>query len=332
MKAIRPQIFIHIIGCLIFLSLPFIFSHDVPGIFTSIKNPLFQQNLIGYLLLVAFFYLNYYLLIPFLYFGQKYLSYLLIILTSYALISFVPHLIIKLIDIELVTRYTLIKILQEPFFEFLVVFILSFTLKINERLKLSEQEKINAELSYLKAQINPHFLFNTLNSIYSLAIEKSDYTATAVVKLSGMMRYVITEANQKFVSLEKEINYIRDYIDLQKLRIDPNVNLFFELSGDVEQKKIAPLILISFIENAFKYGINTEENSEIKINIDVTKNYLHFRVRNNKVNTQQLHIQKSGVGIENTAGRLQLLYPGRHKLRVTNHSEYFAILLSIQLS
>ena len=129
-------------------------------------------------------------------------------------------------------------------------------LKINSRLKLAEKEKVNAELSYLKAQINPHFLFNTLNSIYSLAIEKSDYTATAVVKLSSMMRYVITDASHKFVPLEKEINYISNYIELQKLRIDSSIKLMYTVTGDISDKKIAPLVLISFIENAFKYGVN----------------------------------------------------------------------------
>src|ERR1700748_3501739 len=187
-------------------------------------------------------------------------------------------------------------------------------LKISNRLKLAEREKVNAELSYLKAQINPHFLFNTLNSIYSLAIEKSDYTATAVVKLSGMMRYVITDASHKFVSLEKEINYISDYIELQKIRLDDSIKLSYSVSGDPADKIVAPLVLISFIENAFKYGVNAEENSEIKIHIDSTKGYVHLRVFNKKVKIQQVNTHTSGLGIENTINRLQLLYPGRHKL------------------
>lgn len=203
-------------------------------------------------------------------------------------------------------------------------------LKISSLLKLAEKEKVNAELSYLKAQINPHFLFNTLNSIYSLAIEKSDYTATAVVKLSGMMRYVITDASHKFVPLEKEINYISDYIDLQKLRIDSTIKLTFYVSGDVADKKIAPLVLISFIENAFKYGVNAEENSEININIDITKAYLHMRVTNKKVSMKQVQ-PKSGLGIENAQNRLQLLYPANHKLVIKETKTDFSILLSLHL-
>jgi LytS/YehU family sensor histidine kinase len=335
----RPHIFLHIIGCLVFLSLPVIFTphENAPiGLFHSI---IFRQDFIGYLLMIAFFYLNYYVLIPAFYFDKKYVTFAILVLICYMIIILTPKLIIK--DENLyasikasfpILKTYLFKIFSQHIFEFLVILTFSLMLKINNRLKLAEKEKVNAELSYLKAQINPHFLFNTLNSIYSLAIAQSDYTATAVVKLSSMMRYVITDASQKFVPLEKEINYISDYIELQKLRIDKGIKLSFEVSGIASDKKIAPLILISFIENAFKYGINAEENSEIKINIDITKNYLHLRVYNKKVNTKQMNIQTSGVGIENTANRLQLLYSGRHKLTVKNNSEDFSILLSLQLT
>src|SRR6185312_7161146 len=146
-----------------------------------------------------------------------------------------------------------------------------------------------------------------------------------------MMRYVITDASHKFVALEKEINYISDYIELQKLRIDSSIKLTYSVTGDMSQKKIAPLVLISFIENAFKYGVNAEENSEIKIDIDVTKSYLHLRVFNKKVKTQKSAESTSGLGIENTQNRLQLLYPGNHKLVINNNANDFSIFLSLYL-
>lgn len=147
-----------------------------------------------------------------------------------------------------------------------------------------------------------------------------------------MMRYVITDASHKFVLLEKEINYISDYIELQKLRIDDSIKLSYFVSGNYDDKKIAPLVLISFIENAFKYGVNAEENSEIKIHIDITKSYVHLRVFNKKVNIQQVNTSNSGLGIDNTSNRLQLLYPGRHKLVIKETKEDFSVLLSLYIT
>ena len=347
MKGKGIQVLMHFIGCVVFLSLPILFSPDLTNPFGMYKIPPFQRDFIGYVILVLFFYLNYYTLIPKFYFQKKHAVFAALTLLCFLIVSIIPNLLITDADFTYNPQnnctegnpYFLppfgqplfLRFFGHHFFEFLIVFTLSLMLKISSRLKLAEKEKVNAELSYLKAQINPHFLFNTLNSIYSLAIEKSDYTATAVVKLSGMMRYVITDASHKFVPLEKEINYISDYIELQKLRIDQAIKLTYAVTGDVADKKIAPLVLISFIENAFKYGVNAEENSEIKIDIDITKSYLHLRVFNKKVSIHQLNQSKSGLGIENTKNRLQLLYPGSHKLNIKDTKNEFSILLSLHL-
>ena len=348
------QLLIHIIGCIVFLSLPILFSPDITNPLILFTIPPFQRDFIGYVILVLFFYLNYYILIPKLYFSKKYIVFWLIIIAYYLFVAVVPHVLVPRSfsgpmpemgmnfpppsnfqnqpkSYPSVMHHSIFGFFNQHFFEFFIVFILSLMLKISNRLKLTEKEKVNAELSYLKAQINPHFLFNTLNSIYSLAIEKSDYTATAVVKLSGMMRYVITDASHKFVSLEKEINYISDYIELQKIRIDGSIKLSYAVSGDPAEKIVAPLVLISFIENAFKYGVNAEENSEIKIYIDITKAYVHLRVFNKKVKIQQVNTHISGLGIENTSNRLQLLYPGRHKLAIKDTKEDFSVLLSLHI-
>lgn len=193
------------------------------------------------------------------------------------------------------------------------------------------RDKLDAELSYLKAQINPHFLFNTLNSIYSLALQKSDDAANAVVKLSGMMRYVLTESQRESVSLEKEINYIKDYVELQKLRLGNAVRLDFNISGNAAQKQIAPLLLIPFIENAFKHGVNAEENSEIEIEINVTESAVNLFVKNNKVNVDNTTDVKTGLGVENTKNRLILLYPDKHHLTIDDNPLSFAVSLSINI-
>ncbi|HTA62396.1 MAG TPA: histidine kinase [Bacteroidia bacterium] len=334
-------------GCIIFLSLPILFSPDLEEPTQLYKIPPFQRDFVGYLVLVIYFYLNYYVFITKYYFSKRYVLFATLTLLSFLVVSVIPNILIP--DKAFVFHPSGQCIANNPsypmphghesfflffshhFFEFLIVCTLSLMLKISSQLKLAEQEKVNAELSYLKAQINPHFLFNTLNSIYSLAIEKSDYTATAVVKLSGMMRYVITDASHKFVALEKEINYISDYIELQKLRIDSTIKLTYSVTGTLTEKRIAPLVLISFIENAFKYGVNAEENSEINIHIDITKSYLHLRVFNKKVSIHQIPQGKSGLGIENAKNRLQLLYPGTHKLIITNNKLDYSIFLSLYL-
>ena len=145
------------------------------------------------------------------------------------------------------------------------------------------------------------------------------------------MRYVINEAHQPLVSLEKEINYIQSYIALQQIRFGNSISLLFDINGPVQGQEIAPLILIPFIENAFKHGVNAEENSDIKIVINVSQNDLLLIVSNNKVFRAQNDENKSGLGVQNTKARLQLLYPGRHTLVIDDNNNNFAVSLDIRL-
>lgn len=172
-------------------------------------------------------------------------------------------------------------------------------------------------------------MFNTLNSIYSLALTKSDKTANAVVKLSSLMRYSISESDKQKVLLAKEIDYINNYIELQKLRITSNVKIDYNITGSAGLKEISPFLLIPFIENAFKYGVNSEENSDIKIAIDITEDMLHLHVVNNKVYVQNGEERNTGLGMRNTQQRLNLLYPGRHMLVVKNEDDHFDVTLQI---
>lgn len=221
--------------------------------------------------------------------------------------------------------------LEGGIFQFLFVFILSYLLKINQRFDMIRDEKQAAEISYLKAQINPHFLFNTLNSLYALTITKSDEAPNAVLKLSGMMRYVVTESAQDFVPLEKEINYIKDYIDLQKLRMDDSTKFSFSIIGDPMGKVIAPLLLIPFIENAFKYGLNPEEESEISIAIEINENTLILDAKNKMVVDEVPEDFKTEKGIENTTKRLDYIYPDQHKLVFSEQNKTYHIHLKLEL-
>jgi hypothetical protein len=331
-------ILIHVLGCLAFLTFPIVFSPDFVDLQRLIHADFFQRDFSVTVLLLAFFYANYYYFTPRFYIPKKYVSYLVIIVVCYLVIMLLPELLMdhgpkprSPHGFRPPRRFPLFFLLNHNFLQFIIVLIFSLLLKIRERLKKTEIEKTNAELSYLKAQINPHFLFNTLNSIYSLAILKSDKTADAVVKLSEMMRYVLNDSNSNFISLKNELNYITNYIDLQRMRLTPNVKLNYAHEGIVLDKKIAPLILIPFIENAFKHGVNSEENSEIDIAIIVSETTIKLSVKNNCVSTNNQTLNKSGLGIENTKQRLNLLYPKNHLLNIAEVDNSFVVSLIINL-
>jgi LytS/YehU family sensor histidine kinase len=145
------------------------------------------------------------------------------------------------------------------------------------------------------------------------------------------MRYVITETNQKFVPLEKEIEYINNYIDLQKLRLTENVKLYYTVTGDISGKQIAPLMLIPFVENAFKHGVSPDENSAIQVKISVANDTLKMEVKNNKISLNIDTIGKSGLGIANAKNRFQLLYPNQHDLTISETNKTFNVTLKINL-
>ncbi|RRB17202.1 sensor histidine kinase [Larkinella knui] len=352
MKRTLPPFLIPILIGLAFLALPYIFAPGgFPGLTQLISNPHERTNFLSYLFMLVFFYVNYYVLIPKLYLSGKYILYVT---------SVVGCFLVIISTVVLLDRQDLLSgsfptaprfpvprgpvpggLHQKPpfgfelshaLFLFLVGIFVSLFLQINNRWRQTEQEKLATELSYLKAQINPHFLFNTLNSIYSLAIEQSDRTADAIVKLSSLMRYVIRDAGSNQVPLAKEVEYIDDYMALQKLRLGDTVQIEYASSGLFNGKQIAPLILISFIENAFKYGVNPEEKSIIQITISLKENNLRLYVFNKKVRLFHNDEASGGIGIENTKSRLQLVYPDKHTLTITDNPTGFAVELILNLA
>jgi two-component system, LytTR family, sensor kinase len=202
----------------------------------------------------------------------------------------------------------------------------------NEKLREeAENERLNSELSFLKSQVNPHFLFNTLNSIYSLANKKSDKTANAIVKLSNILRYMIYDTNIKLVNLESEIQYLSDYIELQRLRLYDNTKISFIKEGDITLPQIAPMILIPFVENAFKHGIDTSSDCYINIFLKVEQSDLIFKVENS-VPYKNGKDKVAGIGLQNVKRRLKLLYPENHLLLVDEHENYYCAKLNIRLT
>jgi hypothetical protein len=213
---------------------------------------------------------------------------------------------------------------------YIAVILFSILLRVRGRLYLLQKEKINAELSSLKSQINPHFLFNTLNSIYALAVKGDEKTADAVINLAGLMRYMIKEAHGDRISLRKELDYLTNYVELQKARLRETAAVSLSINGNPGNLEIAPLILITFVENAFKYGINPEMESKITIAIDIDEDMLYLSVFNTKVLISSVDLS-TGIGLANTRSRLEKLYFMEHGLEIIDEKDYYKIFLSIHL-
>jgi len=218
---------------------------------------------------------------------------------------------------------------------FLLTFIISSSISVINELfetwnkkREVEVEKSKAELAFLQSQVNPHFLFNTLYSIYYLTLNKSDKAPEAVLKLSDMMRFVLTDSTCDFIPLSKEIEYISKYIDLQKLRISEKTKVIFEIYGDCNKKQIAPLLLIPFVENAFKYGVSSHFETAIEILLKINEISLELEVSNNKFGTISEN-KKNNIGLKNVKQRLQLLYFHTHQLTIHNEENRYTINLKI---
>lgn len=198
-----------------------------------------------------------------------------------------------------------------------------------------ETQTMQSELRFLKSQINPHFLFNTLNNLYALTLKKSDLAPEIVLKLSEMMRYMLYECNERQVSLSKEVNYLQNYLDLEALRQGKNVEILFEVHGEVGDKKIAPLMFIPFLENSFKHGLSHHINKGyVNIRLDVEEDSVHLYIENSKPDSlpHQNHSRKSGgIGLVNVRRRLDLLYPGKYDLRIQDAPKNYGVHLTINL-
>ena len=195
--------------------------------------------------------------------------------------------------------------------------------------KKVESEKVNWELQFLKTQLNPHFLFNSLNAIYSLSVKNSSSAPDAIISLSELMRYMLYETDKEMVPLGKEIEYIKNYVQLQRLRLSDSTNVKLRISGEDKGKKIPPLLFISFIENAFKHGTDYKGKTNVEISLEIEGKNIHFRIEN-RIGGHGKKKGNSGVGLENIKNRLNLLYPGSHSLTMKNDGTTFVVEVSLE--
>ncbi len=289
-------------------------------------------------------YLNYFVFLPRLLRNQNVSQYLLTFLPVFAVLS---YLFLK--GKQAVLAYYLgpddwmyssrfgVNVLMSVFFAVVCVGLLRFVedyFELEARRKELENQQLTSELQFLRAQVNPHFLFNTLNNLYYLAVNQSSRTPEVIAKLSGMMRYMIYESNHEKVPLDREIEYIENYLSLERLRLEDNVPITFEVDGQTAGVRIAPLILITFLENAFKHGVSSSATAPwITVHLAIDHSELVYRVANGKLSEGSKVLQnKSGIGLQNVKRRLELTYPDRHYLRIADTDERYEVVLKLDLS
>ncbi|WP_289039012.1 sensor histidine kinase [uncultured Zobellia sp.] len=304
--------------------------------------------LIKLVMAAALFYFNYYYLVPrFLLKNQK-KAYIIISILLLLVIAYGVHL---LFPPEIPKNFgPLVEYMKEnrgnripfrgsfmPLVTFAVPYCFAIMLRVynelqkNENLrKTVEKEKVQSELQFLKTQLNPHFLFNSLNTIYSLSVKKSPDTSEAIINLSELMRYMIYEADKDLVPLNKEIEYIKSYVALQRLRLANSENVFLKISGDDSGKIIPSLLFISFIENAFKYGTDYQGKTMVKINLLIKERSIQLYVLN-KIGKHRVKTENSGVGLQNVKNRLNFLYPNSHFLEIEDDGVNYEVNLILNL-
>jgi len=306
----------------------------------------FIYTFLFHISLVAAVYVNIWLLIPMFMTKRRYMYYLLSVLALLFLSAFINQLTFnKLVDLILPDYYFISFYELDDILKFIFIYLaLSSLLKLskgwfmlmetNRRMLLIEKEKTETELKALKSQVNPHFLFNSLNNIYSLALNRSESTPEVILKLSGLMRYMLYESNESLVPLRKELIYLENYIELQKIRSDHQASVSYEIHGEINDQKIAPLLFLPFVENSFKHGIKGEtEGVFVNVRMEVGEDYVHFTAENNMGKIDSIEKDsESGIGLQNARRRLELIYPNRHSLEIMENESNFTVKLKLQLT
>jgi hypothetical protein len=204
--------------------------------------------------------------------------------------------------------------------------------RVQAQLQETEKEKAQMELKALKSQVNPHFLFNTLNGIYSMTLTNDERLSRTVIQLSDLMRYFLYEATEDDVPLVKELALLENYIALQKIRLGEKCKTNYQVNGAIRDQQIAPLLLITFVENAFKHGDRVDGGEFINLQIGVEGEQLSFRISNKKGSIDDIDQERyGGIGLENVRRRLELLYPGKYKLDINDNSDTYDVDLKLQL-
>lgn len=333
-------ILVHVSCWLLLFALPWMLKTDraMPDEKVLHENwkPLITLSIVLRLLWILIFYYNAFVLVPRFVYNRKYGEYILIlggILVGFTLIDlFFVNLFVEGLNFSIQASFSFNLI------PLMFILVASYTYRITiDRLRQerNEKDKINetlkTELALLRSQVSPHFMFNVLNNMVSLARKKSDLLEPSLMKLSQLLRYMLYETHEK-VSLKKEVEYLESYIDLQKQRFGNSVAIETSFAAIDEHHEIEPMLLIPFVENAFKHGVVLVAEPRISIALSMEKDTLHFHVHNSCVDEgAEIKDKTSGIGLGNVKRRLELLYPKKHELMISRGDQGFDVLLQIEL-
>lgn len=308
----------------------------------SSKAIAMQITLVKVTALVAAVYITNFLLIPRLLYRKKYFyaiaAFIGVIFLSSVIKIFLMAQILHQPDLFSVSGNLKTKLYENLISDFFLVltgacFKLIFDqLKMQQRLAEIAREKAETELNFLKSQINPHFLFNSLNSVYFLIDKENMGAREALHKFSEMLRYQLYEGKDTMVPVEKEVAYLKDYVGLQKLRKNSNCSVEFNCAADIKGFSIEPLLLISFVENAFKHLSHFNDKANfIKLDIHRSNGTFYFSVLNSKENENRATVLPGGIGLKNVRRRLELIYPGKHELKIQDEAEQYSVNLELSI-
>lgn len=340
-----PRTFVHLGLWVLFGLYLIIISSEAPFSWFNISNVL-----IALVFFALYVYFNTYYLIPNFLQQRSVVTYFLLFITSALILTPLRTLVYYL-------RFWGMSDLQNEilssqwftFLSFLIVGGVSTLVQIvlnwitdQRRMRELEKENLHSELKFLRSQINPHFLFNTLNSLYALTLKKSDLAPEMLIRLSEIMRYMLYDCNEAKVLLDKEIKFMGNYVELERLRYGKDVQIEFNLEGEIRDQKIAPLLFTPFFENAFKHGLgNRIGQGWISICFRVQEELVTLSIENSVpskddppawIQRSEVQSGSSGIGLENVKRRLKLLYPEKHELRIDKGSDHFKIALTINLT
>jgi two-component system, LytTR family, sensor kinase len=336
------EISLHILFWVFIFALPYLLTpaiqeHDKNNEFEFNARSFYIINFTNNIFRLFLFYANAFLFIPALMYKRKYLLYALIIVGSF----FISYIIDKAIFHYLIpaSRHSLGNFFVFSIFPFLFIIMTSAAyrttvdkIRSDKQSKEKETENLKTELSFLRSQVSPHFMFNVLNNMVALARKKSDDLEPSLIKLSSLLRYMLYETDEDKVLLEREIDYLNSYIDLQRQRFGKNVAIHTNINITSNGYSIEPMLLIPFVENAFKHGTGMIENAQIIIDLGVKNGMLDFSVRNKYLDTiDEPKDKTSGIGLNNVRRRLNLLYQQNHSLDVVKKDGWFNIKLHLNL-
>ena len=315
------------------ISIPLIKEQIPPSIHNEKKldnifNYLIIQKIFFNLLLIIVFYINILYLYKKYFIFKKYFFWGFINILIGIFIIFIPQFLFG--KLSAIKKPVFLLELEINVFLWILILIISIVYKEYNKIEEIKKQHKEMELETFRLQLNPHFLFNSLNTIYSLSLHKSEKTPNSILYLSSLMRYVLTEANKPMVKLKDELIYIDNFIDLQKLRFENNIDLIYNKKEILDEYFIAPMLLIPFIENAFKFSINNNiTKNKILVDIEIKDKNLFVKIENNyQINKIE---NSTKIGIQNSKKRLELLYPNKHILKIEDNGHLFFVFLKIQL-